>query len=372
MTRKLLLLLTISLICILMTTQAYAKKGLFGVGARFAWENYKKPILVHAPEAIYGDSIDANSFGSPNFGGELQVHPLNRLSVGLAIDMGFSKHEVWPLSGDKSSDASFFTFGVLLGAKFYVFEPEVQKATLYLHLAAGKYFSKAKNSLAGSHPDTAIADQLDAQTEVVSKLSSPVVIQFAVGAEFFAAEAFSIGADILGFRMGFSKASVSLQTGGVYSGDHKLVTFSVYSALTLNFGFGSGGRGDKGLKENNEVEDAWGSADTGGGSEKASGGAAADSGWGASGGTEAAGSTNDGWGTQPADQGSANGSWGAQPADQGGTQSTEDGWEAQPAPAPTPKKASGGGGGGGGGGGKSRGKAKSSSKSAPPPPPPGY
>ena len=369
MTRKPLLLLVITFLCLLpVTTNAFAKGGLFGAGARFAWQNFKKPILVHESQAAADiGTLDANDFGGPNFGGEFQLRPIDRLSIGLSIDMGLTTHTVFPYTGgdnDIESKATCFSFGVLLGGKFYIMEPEAEKASLYLHVAVGKYFSKVSNSAVDVIENPQAKDSLEKQTEVIGDLSSPIVVQLAVGAEYFLSESFSLGADLLGFRMGFAKASVGQNAQG-FSGEHKLFTFSIYSAVTMNFGFGGG---KSKTKENDDAWGASGGAAAGGG---ATAGGASDGGegdgWGASGDSGAA-PANDGWGEAPADNGGGDAGWGAAPADNAAPPADNGGWEAQPAaPAPAPAPS------GGGGASKPRPKkSKPAAPATPPPPPPGY
>ena len=373
MARKIPLLLIISLIFILPAIQANAQDQLFGAGIRFAWDNYSKPVLVHDSGYSEGTSaIEDDAFGGPTFGGEFQVRPISRLSVGLGIDMGLAKHTIYQNTGaetDLNSEASFFKFGFLIGVKFYVIEPQVKKAALYLHLAGGKYFAKAKNELVNDTENYTDAQALamQGQLDAVSGLNSPVVIQFAVGAEFFVADCFAIGADILGFKMGISKASIGeLPEGGMWSGDHKLFTMSIYSALTMNFGFGKAKKKGGG---STAEEDGWGGAGGGGGA--ATSNDNADKGWGgSSGGAADTGGTpaNDGWGTQPTDSGAAapsNDGWGAAPADDGAAAPADGGWEAQP-PAEEPAPS------GGGSSRPKRSKPKAASPASPPPPPPGY
>ncbi len=344
---------------------ASAKDGLFGMGARFAWENYKTPILdqMGSDGAPIDLGVDLSSLNKTNFGGDFQLRPIDRLSISLALDMGFAKHSM-TLPDATVANASTFSFGFLLGVKFYIMEPAPGKASLYLQLAGGKYIGKVKNNA------SSLSAALDSQLKALSKLSSPLVIQFALGAEFFASKAFSVGADVLGFRMAYSKSKQYAEPVPIWGEPHKLLTFTIYSALTLNFGFykGDGSTSSRSKKDEDfgsSEDDGWGASSSGSGA-AASGG----DGW-DGGGSSAASSSDSGWGSSSSGSTAASSDgWGATPpppppsdSDAGG------GWEAQPPPpddespvksnkgkAAKPK-ASGGGGGG---------------SAPPPPPPPGY
>jgi hypothetical protein len=354
---------------------------MFGAGARFAWENYKKPILVHeSSSAAALGNLDANDFGGMNLGGNFQLRAIDRLVISLSIDMGMTKHTMFPYTGltganaDVESTATCFSFGILLGGKFYVMEPKAEKASLYLHIGAGKYFASVKNSAVNKIADQAAAEALDFQTKTISKLAAPIIIQLAIGAEYFLSDAFSIGADILGFRVGISKSNVGQSaSAGAWSGEHKLFTFTVYSAITMNFRFEGGGKSNR-IEEDDEA--AWGmSGSSSGGGEGDTGGAAAggatNNGWGYGGEQQAAPADNNGWGTTQSEAAPAGGAggWGAAPADSGTAAPANDGWEAQPS-SPAPDSSSNDGG-GGGGGAKPRPK-KSKPAASTPPPPPGY
>jgi uncharacterized membrane protein YgcG len=393
MARKVWLFFVFGALLLSICQPAYAlKDGLFGVGARFAWQNYKTPVLTQVD--INGNDIDlgvdVTTLNKVNFGGDLQIKPIDRLAITVALDMGFSKHTMSipePTAGTIEATASFMSFGFLLGAKFYVIEPAPQKASLYLNLSGGKYISSVKNNASGTYRT------LYTEINAIEDLASPLVIQFAVGAEFFATKYFSIGADVLGFRMAYSKSEQRDDPAdGPWYGTQKLITLSLYSALTLNFGFAGSGKSKKDKHKEEDVmgEDGWGSSSGGGsaganggwGSSSSNGSAGADSGWGssappppASGSAPPPSSGNEGWASAPpppADNGggAADAGWEAQPpppADKGG--GAGGGWEAQPppggdneSPVKTNKpKGRGGKSAGGGGGG-----------SAPPPPPPGY
>ncbi len=368
MTRKM-LMSAIVMLFVLQAGQASAKEGLFGAGARFTWDNYKAPLLVQRDPAT-GENIEPNKFGSPSFAGEFHVIPIDRLVISLSLDVGMMSYKVFPFqTGDAETEyeikATYFTFGFLLGAKFYIIEPTPKKATLYVFLGGGKYFSKLKN-------DDPNADAtLDAELEAVGKLASPTVIKLALGAEFFVTNGFSVGADILGFRINFA----SYDNSGLgamassYSGEQKYMSFSIYSALTMNFGFsGKGGKSKD--KDWESDEEAW----SGGGSTEGSatagegataGDAGGDDGWGTPS-EDTSGGGNDGWG-QPADGGGGGDGWGS-PAPQPADGNSGGGWEAAPPPS------SGGDDGGGGGAAKPKPKKPKAGGggSTPPPPPPGY
>ncbi len=401
MARKNWLFFVFGALLLVISQPAFAKDGLFGVGARFAWENYKQPMLtqVNSTGADIDLGVDLTSLNKTNFGGDLQIKPIDRLTITLAFDMGFSKHtmaveQIDPMTNqpyDVEAKASFMSFGFLLGAKFYVMPPSPQKASLYLTLSGGKYISSVKNDVSGQN--TFIYGKVHA----IKDLASPLVIQFAVGAEFFATQYFSIGADVLGFRMAYSKSDQGRTAAemGYWHGTQKLITLAFYSALTLNFGFTGGGKKKERKPRHGDNEDIMGPGNGGWGSSSGGGGSAG-GGWGSSSGGGSAGA-NDGWASSPAPASGADapapasgndgwsgapstppednggGGWDNQPppADNGG--GAGGGWEAQPPPPAgsdeespiRPNKPRGGGRGGRGGGGGGGG-------SAPPPPPPGY
>lgn len=348
MARKSWLYLILCASFLLLSPAANAKDGLFGLGARFAWENYRTPILIQVDDSL----SDVSSLHKTNFGGDFQIRPIERLAISLALDMGFSKYSVRPyVSGSEPEiSAKCFSFGFLLGLKFYVIEPKVKKAALYLKLDGGKYFAKIKNNASSLYP--ALAYQLSMLTD----LASPLVFQFAIGAEFFAARSFSVGADVLGVRFSYSKGDTGSGDSATWTGDQKLLNFALYSALTLNFGFYKSDPSPAGM--NKGASDGWGDSSGGGAS------AGVNAGWGT-----APAPANDGWGAAPASSPAAdNNGWGAAPAPP--PPGADDGWGSSQtrqavddeSPIKPNKK------------GK-RSKAKSSSgggESAPPPPPPGY
>lgn len=379
MARKFWLYFSFCAIFLLIGHTANAKDGLFGVGVRFAWENYKTPILIQPASVDTG--VDVSAINKTNFGGDFQLKPIDRLAITLALDLGYSKYTVHPyMTGEELAvSASYVSFGFLLGVKFYVIEPAPKKATLYLKLDGGKYIAKASNNASSQTGNEELAFQL----AMLGDLSAPLVFQFAVGAEFFAAKSFSVGADILGLRMAYSKGdNGQSDIAGVWSGTQKLMTFSIYSALTLNFGFYKGesskSSDEEGREDIGAGADGWGASSNGAaaGDGWGSGGAAAGGasgaanadGWGSSTGTAPASAAGgDSWGNSPAPAADPNAAgWNAAPAEG----AAAGGWEAAPPPPddespvktnkPKPKaKASGSSGGGGG-------------ASAPPPPPPGY
>jgi hypothetical protein len=386
MTRKTVLSAIVTLF-VLQAGHASAKEGLFGVGARFEWNNYKTPVVVQQDPTNAGQSISRNvglepSWG-PTIGGEFHVIPIDRLVISLGLDFGFFSHKVYPYTAEAADEyeikATYLTFGFLLGVKFYIIEPKPQKATLYAHLGGGKFLTKLKNN-DNNPPD---ANALDAELEAVGKLAAPAVIQLALGAEYFVSSAFSLGADILGIRMAFSSYD-NTDKGPVaspYSGEQKMMSIAFYSGLTLNFGFeGGGGGGRKKNKEEDWGGEDWGGGAAGSGAAAPQGGAqaggGAEAGWGTPGGGEAegGGAANGGWGQpEQTPEGGGDEGWGQTPPQETAPPPADNsgggGWEATPPPPPQSDD-----GGGGGGGGRPRPKkaAKPRAPSTPPPPPPGY
>lgn len=392
MTRKTILSVAVALF-LMQAGHVNAKEGLFGAGARFEWDNYKKPVVVQRDPTSdtggnIGQNVDFDTFGGPSIGGEFHVIPIDRLVISLGLDLGFFSSKVLPYrtNDDYEVKATYLTVGFLLGVKFYIIEPAPQKATLYAHLAGGKYITK----LANNDPLENATDEeylsRDAELEALGKLSAPAVVQLAIGAEYFVSSAFSIGADILGFRFSFSKydnTGMGALPSSAYSGTQSVMGIAVYSGLTMNFGFA----GKSGGKDDDEA--GWGDEDKASGDGWGDGNGAAAGGGAAAGADASGGAANDGWGGAAGGDAAAGGEagWG-QPAGGGDAAGDGDGWGSTPTPEPTgdnggggwgaappPPPPSGGGGGGGGGGGKVKakkaGKAKPKS-AAPPPPPPGY
>ena len=304
------------------------KSGFVGVGARFAWNNYKTPVLAYTHDP--GQTMEA--YGGPNLAGEFHWGVVRQLVLSLALDFGYFQHLVFPFpeSSDniESGKATFFTFGALIGAKYYLWMPKSGKAVLTLHLGVGKYFTTVDNGDQMPGEDDATYNEFQRQKSVIKDLASPIVLQFAVGAEFFATDSFSIGADILGIRFAFSSSDEG-QAAGAWTGEQKLVSLYVYSAITLNFNLASTGGGKRKAKVEEEAD--WGT-----------GGWAPDE------------TKSDGWGESAAQQPPPPAPQ-AQPQPQPQTQpgqTPQPGYQQQPSPPPA-----------GGSGGWS-------STTPPPPPPP--
>jgi len=356
MFRKLAFGLAGAAFAVLIAGQATAGDGGFvGVGAQFTWDNYKKPILV---EGVTYDGADIDpglsslDYGSPNFGGAFHWGVTNQLVLTLTLDFGFFSHTVYPYpeSGGaniQSVTANFWQIGAAIGAKFYFKEPEAGKVGLYLSGAVGAYFagfgnkggtSKYRNAMKSAwfdeddcdtYPQTCDGDEkldggdlqddwedyvddgdgedewdaasdadkaVDKKMEMIAALASPFVFQVAVGAEFFATDTFSIGADILGLRFAFANADVGQVDGtsaaggtGSFTGEQKYINLYVYSAITMNFNLTGGGGSAKKEEEEAPVDDGWGTP-AGGGQQPPANDGWGGGGWGGSG----------GWSTGPA------------------------------------------------------------------------
>ncbi len=357
-------------------------EGFVGVGANFSWNDFKRPMLSYEGADV-APARTSMAFDSPNFGGAFHWGITNQLVLTGTVDFGFFTHTVYPYpekgAGDIDSfSANFWQVGVLIGAKYFFSQPEEGGVNLYLTAAVGKYFAGAgSNGKASQNRDalkSAFYDEdscnwdtcdsddeklddddlddewedfidsdpgedmwddagdddsdaqnsIDAELKMIGKLSSPLVVQVGVGAEFFATDTFSIGADILGLRFTFASADVGKVDGtsvasgtGAWTGEQKIINLYVYSGLTMNFNLTSGA-GDSGKKKGKEE------------------GAPADDGWGAPAG--GGGATDDGWG--------AGGGWSTGP--------TAPAPAAAPAPAPAPAAA----------------PAPAPAAAPPPPPPP--
>ena len=326
-------------------------EGFVGVGVNFSWNDYKRPMLTYSGADVT-PARSSMAFDGPNFGGALHWGITNQLVLTGTVDFGFFTHTVYPYpekgAGDIDSfTANFWQVGVLVGAKYFFSEPEEGGVNLYLSAAVGKYFAGAgSNGKASQNRDaikSAFYDEdecepfgwdttceddgdkmddndledewddfikedpgeelwedaedddsdaqngIDAELEMIGKLSSPFVVQVAVGAEFFATDTFSIGADILGLRFTFASADVGKVDGtsvasgtGAWTGEQKMVNLYIYSGLTMNFNLTSGA-GDSGKKKGKEedvpADDGWGTP--------AGGGGATDDGWGSGGGWSA-------------------------------------------------------------------------------------
>jgi hypothetical protein len=363
MFRKLAFGLAGAALAVLISGQAWAgDDGFVGVGAHFTWDNYKTPILDTAGADV-SPEYSSLDYGSPNFGGAFHWGVTGRLVLTLTLDFGFFNHTIYPYPDSGSANiqsvtTNFWQIGAMVGAKFYFKKPEAGSVALYLSGAVGAYFagtknkggtSKNRNSIKAAwfdeddcdtYPDTCDDDgekldeddledawveyvedgdgedaweaaedadkAIDKKMEMIGDLSSPFVFQVAIGAEFFATDTFSIGADILGLRFAYAHSDVGKVNGtdigtAAWTGEQKYVNFYVYSALTMNFNL-SGGGGGKAQKKDEEPPPA-------------------DDGWGtpAAGGTGTTAPANDGWG---------GGGWGG-----GGGWSTG---PAAPAPAPAP------------------------------------
>jgi hypothetical protein len=352
MFRKITIGLVAAALVVLFAGQSWADDdddGFVGVGANFSWNNFKRPMLSYSGADVV-PARSSMSFDGPNFGGALHWGITNQLVLTGTVDFGFFNHTVYPYpekgAGDIDSfTANFWQIGVLIGAKYFFSEPEEGGVNLYLSAAVGKYFAGAgSNGKASQNRDaikSAFYDEdncnpfgwdtcedddekmddddleeewedfldsddgddlwddagdddddaqnaIDAELKMMGKLSSPFVVQVAVGAEFFATDAFSIGADILGLRFTYASADVGKVDGtsvasgtGAWTGEQKIINLYVYSGLTMNFNLTSGA-GDSGKKKDKEedapVDDGWGTP-TGG-----AGGGATEDGWGSGGG----------------------------------------------------------------------------------------
>jgi hypothetical protein len=349
MTKKLLCLFAAAAFFVLPAAPVSAEdsesdEGFIGLGARFSWDNYKIPVLVYSEDNRPSEEID--SFGGPNLGGEFQWGITNQFVLTLSLDFGYFKHTIYPFyeqlndNGNSEDagvqvDAHYVTFGAQIGAKFYFWDPAAGEAVLYLSGGIGKYFGGCGNDFKyvddNSEFEGLAQEALDNQVEMIGDLASPFVFQLAIGAEFYATKSFGIGADILGLQFSYASTDVGQLVpmddgtyGGVNpiraSGEQKILSFSVYSALTMTFNLTAGESSEK-PEAAEEDGAAWGQPQP------------ANDGWG--------GGAQGGWGTTAPAPAPAPATVAPAPA----PAPANDGWGAEPAPAPPPP---------------------------PPPPPPGY
>jgi hypothetical protein len=395
MFKKIAIGLAAAALATLASSAAFAGDGHVGVGAHFTWDNYSKPIVsTDAVDQGGGSSLlSSTGYGAPNFGGELQLAPTRRLAINVSLDFGFFSHKVYPYPGNSSgvsaTTTNFWQVGALLGVKYFFRDPAAGKVSLYLAGGVGKYFagSGAKGGAAKyrgalksgfydqsaesctTYPDscdnngdkleggdlddawqdftdsdefaqaTAYDKAVDKELEAIGKLSSPVIVQLAVGAEFFATDTFSLGADILGVRFAFASADVgkakdlsSTDPVAVWSGKQNYIDLYIYSALTMSFNLTGGS--SQPAPEPAAGGASWGGAPTAPPAEQApvAPQPGQGEGWG------------EGWGT----------SWSAGPAAPAGP--------AQPVPPPPPAPAA----------PKAPATGGTSAPPPPPPPPPGY
>lgn len=274
MPKKLLVLLVAGVLVLpaLARADAKTKEGFIGLGVQFMWNNYKQPVLAYSNDNSYIPEKDLNGFGTPNLGGNFQWGITNQFVLSLGLDLSYFRHFIYPFhdaTGTKDGThadkvaSDIFTIGAVLGAKIYFWDPTPMEAVVYLSMGIGKYFgiagstdklnrydlnndgkiedtTTASGPISEEAPYARAKSLLDNEVEMVSKLSSPLVLQLAIGAEFWASKAFSIGADILGFRFTYAAANVGVaknhnSTEAEWSGEQKILGFYVYSALTLNF-----------------------------------------------------------------------------------------------------------------------------------------
>ncbi|MCK9462474.1 MAG: hypothetical protein M0R80_22865, partial [Proteobacteria bacterium] len=296
-------------LAILAAGPAHAGDGFVGVGAHFTWDNYKQPIMSTSGVDA-GDTstlLSSTSYGSPNFGGALHWGITRKFILTATLDFGFFSHRVFPfpgVNGDnvRASTTNFWQVGAMIGAKYLFRDPEPGKVSLYLSGAVGAYFagasvkggsSKYRNALKSDFYDpescdiaasctdeadpvklegddlddawkdwaddsdeweTSVAQDkaVDRELEMIGDLASPFVFQIAIGAEFFATDVFSIGADILGLRFAFAKSDVGeakdldySATGAAWSGEQRYINFYIYSALNMSFNLTGGGQVSK-------------------------------------------------------------------------------------------------------------------------------
>jgi hypothetical protein len=383
MLRKLALTLAVAALFVLpaatsLAQEKQADEGFVGLGAQFTWQNYKTTLLDYS-------GMDANpglastAYGGPNFGGALHWGITNQIVLMVALDLGVATHTVFPYPDNGSKDvssvtASYYSIGALLGLKYYFSDPAPNSVHLYLSGGIGAYFAGTSTSAKINDAEMALkndncgdkddpdqcwsdwkndqgnTDALDEaqntddhaqnalakRLKMIGDLSSPIVFQIAIGAEFFASQYFSVGADVLGLRLAYAWTNVGKAQGtsagtsdAWWSGEQSYLNFYVYSGLTMTFNLTGGGEAKK--EEPPPADDGWGTPAP----------QPAQPGWGTPAPTQPAGG---GWGT-PAPAQPAGGGWGAQPAPQPAPApapapapqpQTQPGWSTQPPPPPPP------------------------------------
>jgi hypothetical protein len=267
--------------------------GFIGVGARFQWENYKTPLINYSGMDVQ-PGLPASAYGSPNFGGSFHWGITNQFVLSATLDFGFFSHTIYPYPDRgakdiKSVTANFVQFGAMLGVKYFFSEREAGKVSLYLGANVGAYFAgatsnakirSARNAVKNAfydpddcdtfpsscdgegnkYEDDDLDDEwddfldsdagddiwddakdddedaqkaIDKQMEMVGRLASPFVLEVAVGAEFFATDTFSIGADILGIRFTYASADVGEvdatdMSNAEWTGEQSLMSIYIY------------------------------------------------------------------------------------------------------------------------------------------------
>ncbi|MBN2801999.1 MAG: hypothetical protein JXR91_02775, partial [Deltaproteobacteria bacterium] len=243
MFKKITIITTLTLLVLLGVSATAQAGATMGMGAKFAWDNYKTAILDYGSSEAT-PAMRSIDYSSPRFGGNFQLGLLERrLVLAIDMDMGIFSNTIYPLTSatagtDYETKVKFVKFQIGVEAKFHILQPETHKATPYLFLGLGKAFGKASADDLYNPATQQQVDDWNAQLKMYSKLASPFYFQLGVGAEFFAADAFSVGADIFGFRMEIAKADVGYSTDPAFSGVQKYVNFYMYSSLNVNFSFG--------------------------------------------------------------------------------------------------------------------------------------
>lgn len=251
--------LSLFVMAVFLTLSVHANAALdelfFGVGARFTWMNHKKPILVYS--GGYNEGFDPgvklDEYGGPNLGSAFHLGLTSQFVIHLGFDFGYFSHKIYPFPAPEAGTETeqdlgvmevkshFFTLGFMLGTKIYFWDPIPGEAVGYLDFAVGKYFAMAGNNhKLKDIMEPEEQDLVDNETLMVGKLASPFLFQVCFGAEFFATNAFSVGADIIGIRFSYSKADGGAAPGmhiqdAKWSGEQSILNFYLFSAVTMTF-----------------------------------------------------------------------------------------------------------------------------------------
>jgi hypothetical protein len=219
---------TIALVIALASGTARAD-FVVATGVRWNPMNYTMPISTTGPMGtnIGPSTTPLSGFNWTNLNGYFGMFFLEgRLGFQLSLDVAYSsRHDVPPPA--MTQDLSFTDVGFAIGGKYYIKKPDAGHVAPYVYFDFYKYFALVS---------TSATTPKDYQG-FVQGLASPLGIDVAIGAEYFFTNAFSLGAEVLGLRYGytygeFTPPGITMNT--VSETNHYL---SFYTGLTLNYRF---------------------------------------------------------------------------------------------------------------------------------------
>jgi hypothetical protein len=217
----------IAALTLLATTQAARADFTIAFGTKWLPVRYTRPVSTTGTtgvELLSGfDATDLNNY--------LGFFFLNgQIGFQIALDLGYgSRHDEATGPGTKS-DLSFTQFGFNVGGKFLITKPRAQKVSPYVYLDFYKYFASISTS----------ATLPKGYEGYLGALVSPLGINLAVGAEYFFTQAFSIGAEVFGFKYGYTQGSYDSAPVGIGGANTISQTnhyLSFYTGITLNYRF---------------------------------------------------------------------------------------------------------------------------------------